>query len=119
MDRTPRLAARAAAAVIASASASVLASGFSHSTCLPASRAAMAISAWVSPGVQMSTSCTSSRSITACQSVSTCRQPYRRAAARVAAPSRPASTVIRGRSGTSNAWPTVAQAREWAAPMKA
>ena len=37
---------RSAAAAIASASATVLASGFSHSTCLPASSAAIAISAW-------------------------------------------------------------------------
>ena len=50
--------------------------------------------------------------ISARQSVSACRQPNRCAAARVAAPSRPASTAIRGRSGTSNAWATVAQARE-------
>ena len=43
----------------------VLASGFSQSTCLPASSAAIAISAWVSPGVQMSTRSTSSRSTSA------------------------------------------------------
>ena len=46
---------------MASASATVLASGFSHSTCLPASSAAMAISACESPGVHTSMSCTSSR----------------------------------------------------------
>ena len=57
-------AARSAAAAIASASATVLASGFSQSTCLPASSAAIAISAWVSPGVQMSTRSMSSRSMT-------------------------------------------------------
>ena len=37
-------------AAIASASARVFASGFSHSTCLPASSAAIAISACASPG---------------------------------------------------------------------
>ncbi len=62
---------------IASASARVLASGFSHSTCLPASSAAMATSAWLTPGVHTSTSCTSSRLIRACQSVSVAAQPSR------------------------------------------
>ena len=45
IDRTPRARAASAAATIASASATVLASGFSHRTCLPASNAAIAISA--------------------------------------------------------------------------
>ena len=54
--RVPAVAmARAAASAMASASATVLASGFSHSTCLPASSAATAISACVSPGEQTST----------------------------------------------------------------
>ena len=59
----------------------VLASGFSHSTCLPASRAAMAISAWVSPGVHTSTRSMSSRATRACHDVSVDSQPSRSAAA--------------------------------------
>ena len=57
-----RAAARSAVATIARASSTVLASGFSHSTCLPASSAATAISAWVSPGEQTSTSTSTARS---------------------------------------------------------
>ena len=64
---------------IASASATVLANGFSHSTCLPAASAARAISAWVSPGVQMSMRSMSSRA-TSRQSVSLSCQPNRSAA---------------------------------------
>ncbi len=119
MARTPRAAARSAAAAIASASARVLASGFSHSTCLPASSAAMATSAWNSPGVQMSTSCTSSRLTRARQSVSVAAQPSRSAAARTAAAFRPHSAAMAGRSGRSNTCGTVRQAWEWAAPMNA
>ena len=79
-----------AAATIASASATVLASGFSHSTCLPASSAAMAISACVSPGVQTSTRSMSSRATRACQTVSVVSQPSRSAAAATWSASRPA-----------------------------
>jgi hypothetical protein len=93
--------AASAAATIRSASATELASGFSQSTCLPASSAAIAISAWVSPGVQMSTTWTSSRSITRRQSVSVSAQPSRPAAAAVATGSRPQSTFIAGASGRS------------------
>ena len=76
IERTPRSAARAAASAIASASATVFASGFSHSTCLPASSAAIAISAWESPGVTMSTMSMSSRAITSRQSVADSAQPH-------------------------------------------
>ena len=76
----PCFATRSATSVIATASSTVLASGFSQSTCLPASSAAMAISACVSPGVHTSTSWTSSRAMSARQSVSTLPQPRRRAA---------------------------------------
>lgn len=119
MDRTPRVAASAAAEAIASASATVLASGFSHSTCLPAASAASAISACVSPGVQMSTRSTSPDSIKRFHSVSTDAQPSFAAAASVAGLSRPQSTAIRGARGTSKARCTVRHACEWAAPMKA
>lgn len=44
-----------AAAFMASAFAASMASGFSHSTCLPARKAAIATSEWRSLGVQMST----------------------------------------------------------------
>ncbi len=53
MASTPCSAARRAAAAIDWASATVFANGFSHSTCLPASRAATAISAWVSRGADV------------------------------------------------------------------
>jgi hypothetical protein len=62
--RTPDGEAASAASLISSASATELASGFSQITCLPAARAATAISAWLSPGVQMSTTWMSSRLIT-------------------------------------------------------
>jgi len=119
MARTPRPAARRAAAAIASASATEFASGFSHRTCLPASKAAMAISACVSPGVQMSTMSTSSRSITRVQSVSTSSQPYLSAAAFARASLRPARTDIRSRTGRSKNRGAERHAWEWAAPMKA
>ena len=119
MLRTPRPAARSAAATIARASSTVFASGFSHSTCLPASRAAIAISACVSPGEQTSTSCTSSRPSSARQSVSTDRHPSFSAAALAFVASRPQSTARSGCSGRSKNRPAVRQAWEWAAPMKA
>jgi hypothetical protein len=97
MARTPRAAARSAAAAIARASSTVLASGFSQSTCLPASRAAIEISAWLDPGVQTSTRSTSSRSTSRFQSVSMAGQPSRAAAAATAARSRPQMAAIRGR----------------------
>jgi len=117
--RTPPAAARAAAAVMARASSTVLASGFSQRTCLPASRAAIEISAWLEPGVQTSTRSTSSRSISRFQSVSQAGQPSRPAAAATAAASRPQMAAIRGVSGRSKTWPTVRQAWEWARPMNA
>ena len=97
----------------------MLASGFSHSTCLPAASAAIAMSAWLEPGVQMSTSRTSSRATSAFQSVSTDSQPSLRAAASAASRLRPHRTVIRTSSGRSKTRPAVRQAWEWAAPMKA
>src|SRR5690625_5140687 len=104
---------------MASASATVLAIGFSTSTCLPASSAATAISAWVSPGVQMSTTSTSSRSIARRQSVSTASQPSWAAAAVARSSSRPTSTAMCGSSGRSkNRW-ALRHAWEWARPMKA
>ena len=59
------------ARVMASASAAFMASGFSQATHLPFRAAAIAISAWESLGLPMSTSWTSSRSTTRRQSVST------------------------------------------------
>ena len=119
MARMPRARARCAAAAMASASATVLAIGFSHSTCLPASSAAMEISACESPGVHTSMSCTSSRPSRARQPVSVAAKPYRCAAAAVAAGSRPHSTASTGRSGRPNTCGAVRQACEWAAPMNA
>ena len=117
--RAPRP--RSAAAAIASASATVLASGFSHSTCLPASSAAIAISAWVSPGVQMSTRSMSSRSTSARQSVSVDAQPSRsgRGARRAVGVPAGQHGQLPGRSGRSKKRGAVRQAWEWAAPMKA
>src|SRR6478752_4237025 len=119
MARTPWARARSAAAVMASASATVLASGFSHSTCLPASRAAMAISAWVSPGVQMSMTSMSSRATTSRQSVALSAQPRRAAASAARAASRPTTTAISGWTGRAKKWGAVRQACEWALPMNA
>ena len=82
-----------AASAMASASATVLASGFSTSTCLPASSAAIAISAWLEPGVQMSMRSTSSRSSSARQSVSIPAQPSWSAACCVRSALRPQSDV--------------------------
>ena len=81
MAHTPRSAAELAAAAICSASSTVFASGFSQSTCLPACRAAIAISAWLSPGVQMSMRSMSSRSTRRRQSISVEAKPSRSAAA--------------------------------------
>ena len=110
-----------AAAAIASASATVLASGFSHSTCLPASSAAIAISAWVSPGVQMSTRSMSSRSTSAAP-VGLGLGPAEPVAAAAAVALGVAAADDRhasGRSGRSKKRGAVRQAWEWAAPMKA
>ncbi len=105
---------------MASASATVLASGFSHRTCLPASRAAIAISAWVWPGVQTSTRSMSSRSTSARHDVSVLDHPSCDAALRdllgVDVPRAPSSAAAAGRSKKRGA---VRQAWEWAAPMKA
>ncbi len=98
----PRSAARAAASAIASASSTVFASGFSHSTCLPASSAAIAISACESPGVTMSTMSMSSRAITSRQSVADSAQPHFSAAAATASAFRPTTTAISTASGRSN-----------------
>ncbi len=119
MLRMPSEAARSAAATISSASATVLANGFSQRTCLPASNAATAISAWLSPGVQMSTRATSSRWSSCFQSVSVDSHPSWAAAAPTLSALRPHSAVISGRNGRSKVRPAVRQATEWAAPMKA
>ena len=119
IDRTPRASAATAASTIDSASATVLASGFSHRTCLPASSAAIAISAWLSPGVHTSTSWMSSRVTSCFQSVSTDAQPIFAAAAVTAAWSRPHSAVMAGAHGRSKNRPAVRHAWECTAPMKA
>ncbi|MDQ1126678.1 hypothetical protein QE428_001711 [Microbacterium sp. SORGH_AS 505] len=118
MARMPRASARAAASVIASASATELASGFSQRTCLPASSAAIAISAWVSPGVTMSTTSTSSRAIVVRQSVDDSDHPHFAAAAAVEAASRPVTTCMTGSRGRSKNLGATLQPCEWAAPMK-
>ena len=86
--------------------------------CPPAS-AAIAISAWLSPGVQTSINCTSSRVSSLRQSVSVSLQPSLLAAASTASAFRPHSTVIAGCSGRSKNRGALRQACEWAAPMKA
>ena len=85
---------------MASASASVLASGFSTRTCLPAARAARAISACRKPGAQISTTWMSSRAMTARQSVADSAQPYRCAASATPSGSRPTRTRC-SKAGTS------------------
>ena len=111
--------AASAAAVICSASSTEFARGFSHSTCLPASSAAIAISACRFPGTQMSMRSMSSRSMSRRQSVSLESQPSFVAAAATRSGSRPASAVMRGASGRSKKRGAVRHACEWAAPMKA
>ena len=86
---------------------------------MPASSAAIAISAWVLPGVQISIRSMSSRSISARQSVSADAQPILSAAARTPAAFRPAIAVSSGRSGRSKNRGAVRHACEWAAPMNA
>ena len=66
-----------AASCMVLASAPVRASGFSQITCLPALSAAMAISAWLSLGVTMSTTSMSSRLTTAAQSADDSSKPSR------------------------------------------
>ena len=86
------------AASIFCASFNVLASGFSQKTILPAFAASIAISAWLSPGVAMSTMSMSLRRTTSRQSVALSSQPElvgRRF--RTLASVRPQSTFIRGR----------------------
>ncbi len=60
---------------IAFAERTSLASGFSHRIALPACAAAIAISAWLSPGVETSTTSMSGRAITSRQSVANSSQP--------------------------------------------
>src|SRR3954453_3916660 len=119
MLRTPWVAAFSAATTIARASSTVFASGFSHSTCLPASSAAIAISACVSPGVHTSTRSTSSRAPSALQSVSTEAQPSRSAAAPAASALRPPRAAMSTWYGRSKKRPAVRHAWECAAPMNA
>lgn len=97
----------------------MLARGFSHNTCLPASNAAIAISACESPGVQMSTTATSSRAISLRQSVSVAAQPICSAAAAVPSADRPHNAAITGRAGRSKNADTLRQAWECTRPMKA
>ena len=90
------------AASIFSASRRVLASGFSQSTALPARAAAIAISAWLSPGVLTSTRWMSFRATTSRQSVAVSSQPSWPAAALTAGRFRPHSTLRRGRRRGEN-----------------
>ena len=104
------------AASIRSASFTLFASGFSHNTVLPAWAAAMAISVWLSPGVETSTTSMSGRVTTSRQSADVSSQPYSRALA-ARSFSRPQITLRRGvRRGEQNA-PTCRHALEWALPM--
>ena len=74
-----------------------LASGFSHTTCLPWASASMAISAWSALGTQMSTRSTSSAWVIARQSTSARLHPH----AWASAPARSRSTSATAVSATS------------------
>ena len=88
---------------MACASRRLLASGFSQKTALPARAAAIAISAWESPGVATSTRSMSSRSTTSRQSVADSSQPSSFAALATSRASRPHRTFMRGvRRGEKN-----------------
>ena len=80
---------------------------------------AIAISAWLSPGVHTSTRSMSSRLSRRVQSVSVVSQPRRAAASATRPASRPHSARIRGFNGRSKKRGADRQACEWAAPMKA
>ena len=95
----------------------MFASGFSHSTCFPASSAAIAISSCECPGVTMSTMSMSSRAMTSRQSVADSRQPHLSADAATASAFRPTITVISIAFGRSKTLGAVRQACECAAPM--
>ena len=84
------------AASMERASERLLASGFSQNRCLPFSAAAMAMSAWVFPGVDMSTRSMSSRCTRRFQLVSTSSQPNWSAAACTASLLRPQRAFITG-----------------------
>src|SRR6478609_4161146 len=108
-----------AAAFMRSASATVLASGFSHRIALPASAAATAIGGCASPGVQMSTTSMSLRPSTSCQLVACSSKPRRAAASFTFASVRPTTTFSTGSNGASRKnRPTWRQAFECARPMK-
>src|SRR5262245_30187966 len=107
-----------AASSIRSASASVLASGFSQKITFLASAAATAIGICKSPGVQMSMTSMSLRSTTCCQEVEYSIHPYFSAALLTAASSRPQITFIIGSTGTSKNLLTCLQALLCAFPMK-
>ncbi len=104
---------------IAFASRTSLASGFSHRIALPAWAAAIAISAWLSPGVAMSTMSMSGRATTSRQSVAHSSQPSWAAARFTFARSRPQTTLSRGVSFGGRKRLTCRQALLWARPMKA
>ena len=105
------------AAYIASASFTVMASGFSQRTCLPAFAAAMAISAWVSLAVLMSMMSISGSFTTLRQSVAVFFQPSCFAAAFTPLGSRPQTVCMTGSKGTGKKWPTWRHAFEWVLPM--
>src|SRR6185295_4189336 len=108
-----------AAALMRSASATSLASGFSHRIALPASAAATAISACESPGVTMSTTSMSLRPSTSCQRVAASSKPSRPCASFTFASVRPTTTFSTGSKGTSSKKrATCRQAFECARPMK-
>jgi len=86
---------------IVSASGTVLASGFSQKTTFFAAAAARAISAWLSPGVQMSTTSMSLRSTTCCHEVACSSHPSWEAAFSTPAALRPTTTFITGSLGVS------------------
>ena len=100
-----------------SAPATEFASGFSHSTCLPPSSEPIAMSTWLSPGVQMSTTWMSGSATASRQSVSTFGMPNASANACVCSRLRPITVVTR--AGVPKNFAACAQPAVWMRPMKA
>ena len=102
---------------MARASSMLPASGFSQATCLPASRAAMAISAWALLGLVTSTRLMSGLVMALCQLVSELRQPQRFLKASSSSVFRPTTVCITGLVGRLKNLSTLRKALLWARPM--
>ncbi len=102
---------------IARASATVNASGFSHITALPARAAAIAMAAWESFGVVMSTMSMRGSLTTSRQSVAKVSQPNVSAISDTPALLRPQMVFMTGRALSLKNLGAFIQAFEWARPM--